>query len=81
VNIDFKAFADGFKEFFDVRLNITYKFDHELTQDKTLSDIAKSMKAEIMEQVQWLLDYFDWMDLTVSLCMMMIIWKLATKTC
>jgi hypothetical protein len=73
--LDFKKFADGFKKFFDVRLNITYNFDHELKMDKSLSEVAKNMKADIMGRVDWFLNYVDWMDLAISGFLLLVVWK------
>ncbi|ODN01006.1 DC-STAMP domain-containing protein 2 [Orchesella cincta] len=72
---DFRAFSDGFHKFFDARLNITYKLDHGITKDKTLSQVFEGISQEIVGRCSWIFEYISLFDLTLLIPLLIIVFK------
>ncbi|CAL8144139.1 unnamed protein product [Orchesella dallaii] len=71
----FRAFAGGFSKFFDARLNITYKLDHDITKDKSLTQVFEGMTQEIVGRCSWIFEYISWFDLTLLVPLLIIMFK------
>jgi len=73
---EFDAFTQDLKELFDLRIRFNYTLDHELDMSKSFRDVFQDMKKDALSQIQWLLDYFDNIDLFVSGFLLIVVIKL-----